>query len=148
MLGVRTAAMALRTWQLLAKRPVYSYQSLAFAAHAEWHRRPRAFAVIADARRDTWHCLAIGADGRSGQLNRIATAGLPSGELLMPEHFKQWSTLAVPVGRCRYDLAATFGPLAEINLFRPCETPDAFQHEAPEYKKWSAEIHSSESAKR
>jgi tRNA threonylcarbamoyladenosine biosynthesis protein TsaB len=33
-LGVRTAAVALRTWQVVAPRPVYAYHSLAVLAEA------------------------------------------------------------------------------------------------------------------
>ena len=63
MLGTRTVAMTLRTWLLLKSRPAYSYQSLAAAGRAEWIRQPRAFTVIADARRETWHAQAVAADG-------------------------------------------------------------------------------------
>src|SRR5688572_19584833 len=58
MLGTRTVAMALRTWLALKPRPVYRYQSLLLLAH-EIRRvnEMESFSVIADARRDTWHCV-------------------------------------------------------------------------------------------
>src|ERR1043165_7825223 len=56
-LGVRTVAMALRTWTLLKPRPVFAYSSLALVAHALG--RPDV-GVIADARRDAWHHYQIG----------------------------------------------------------------------------------------
>ncbi len=146
MLGVRTVAMALRTWHVLEPRPVYAYQSLAVAAVAEWRRAPRAFTIIADARRDTWHTLAMDAAGRPGALQRTATPDLPGGELLTPENFRTWSKLARPVASCSYDLAPIFAALGERDLFRAVEFPDAFQHEPPEYRKWPARVHSAATA--
>jgi len=141
MLGVRTAALSLRTWNVLKPRPVFAYQSLAVAARAEWQRAPRAFTMIADARRDTWHALAVAVDGRTGTLQRTATADLPAEELVTPEKFRAWSQLARPVRPCGYDLGGIMAGLLDGDFFRPVAEPDAFQHEAPEYKKWSAQVH-------
>lgn len=148
MLGTRTAAMALRTWQVLAPRPAYAYQSLAVAAHGEWRKRPRAFAMIADARRDAWHVQAVDAGGRLSALQRMASNDLPAGELVVPENFRMWSALPRPATTAGYDLAAIFATLGEGEFFRAVEAPDAFQHEAPEYRKWSAQVHSAATAPR
>jgi tRNA A37 threonylcarbamoyladenosine modification protein TsaB len=48
-LGIRTAAVALRTAAVLAARPVFAYQSLALLSAAT------AKPVLADARREAWH---------------------------------------------------------------------------------------------
>jgi tRNA threonylcarbamoyladenosine biosynthesis protein TsaB len=145
MLGVRTVAMALRTWQALKPRPAFAYQSLAVAAQFEWTKNgKREFAVIADARREMWHRQQIAADGRLSPLQRLPAAELPAGELLTPENFRAWSKPPHPAGECSYDLAKLFSGLHDENLFRATEAPDAFQHEAPEYKKWPALIHSIE----
>ncbi len=141
MLGIRTVAMALRTWQVLKPRPAYAYQSLAVAGRMAWTHSPRGFAVIADARRDTWHVQQISADGRLAPLQRIATTGLPVGEMLTPENFRAWAPLPRPATTCSYKLAEAFPVLADGDYFHPVEAPDAFQHEAPEYKKWSAQVH-------
>ncbi len=146
MLGTRTIAMALRTWQVLKPRPVYAYQSLAVAAHGAWTRQARAFAVVADARRDTWHVQAVAADGRLATLQRVPAAELPAGELLTPENFRAWAQPPRPAASCSYDLAQIFPLLAGGDYFRATEAPDAFQHEAPEYKKWSAQVHSAATA--
>lgn len=146
MLGTRTVAMALRTWQVLKPRPVYAYQSLAVAAHSVWTQRARAFAVIADARRDTWHVQAASADGRLAVLQRVPVGELPAGELLTPENFRAWAQPPRPAALCSYDLAKIFSALADGDYFRATEAPDAFQHEAPEYKKWSAQVHSAATA--
>jgi len=146
MLGTRTVAMALRTWQVLQPRPIYAYQSLAVAARGVWTQQARAFAVIADARRDTWHVQAVAADGRLATLQRVPVGELPAGELLTPENFRAWAQPPRPATACSYDLAKIFPTLAGGDYFRATEAPDAFQHEAPEYKKWSAQVHSAATA--
>ena len=147
MLGTRTIAMALRTWQVLKPRPAYAYQSLAVAGRYAWTQTPRARAVIADARRDTWHVQVVGADGTLPPLQRMAANELPAGELLTPENFRAWAPPPRPAAQCSYDLAKIFAALGTDDLFRPVAAPDAFQHEAPEYKKWSASVHSAATAK-
>jgi tRNA threonylcarbamoyladenosine biosynthesis protein TsaB len=147
MLGTRTVAMALRTWQALGARPIYSYISMAVAARHEWARQAgRSFTVIADARRDTWHCQPVTADGALGPLQRLPAASLPDGEWVTPENFRAWAPLPRPAAVCSYDLAAIFPTLGSGDFFTEAAEPDAFQHEAPEYKKWSAQIHSSATA--
>ncbi len=145
MLGTRTIAMALRTWQVLKPRPAYAYQSLAVAARLVWTQAPRAFSVIADARRDTWHSQAVSADGRISPLLRLAASALPDGEWLTPENFRSWAQPPRPAAVCSYHLADIFPVLAAGEYFRPVPAPDAFQHEAPAYKKWSAQVHSANS---
>jgi tRNA threonylcarbamoyladenosine biosynthesis protein TsaB len=147
MLGTRTVAMALRTWQLLTPRAAYAYQSLAVAARFEWARKEkRSFSVIADARRETWHCQPIDALGRMTPLQRLPAAGLPEGELVSPANFRAWARPPRPAATCSYDLAEIFPALADGDYFRPVTAPDAFQHEAPDYKKWSAQVHSADTA--
>lgn len=142
MLGTRTIAMALRTWLVLKPRPVFAFQSLALAGCAEWRRAPRPFAVIADARRESWHVQPVAADGRLGTAARLPTQELPAGELLMPAGFRVWSKPPAQLASCDYDLAALTTASGDAELFRPIEAPDALQHEAPEYKKWTAQPHS------
>ncbi len=147
MLGVRTVAMALRTWQILKLRPTFAYQSLAIAGYFERAQNtPRAFAVIADARRDTWHRQIVRADGERSPLQRVSAAELGDGELVTPENFRAWVNPPRPAKPCSYDLAKIFSALKKADLFRQTENPDSFQHEAPEYKKSPAHIHSIETA--
>lgn len=143
MLGVRTVAMALRTWQALIPRACYSYQSLAVAGRAAWRTGARrAFAVIADARRETWHQQLIAADGQlDGPLARLPVAALAAHERVTPENFRTWSTLPPDVLTVSYRLAELFPIVVGDHDFAVATLPDAFQHEAPEYKKWSAQIH-------
>lgn len=146
MLGTRTIAMALRTWQVLHPRPAYAYQSLAVAGRLAWAQNPRPFAVIADARRETWHLQTVAADGTLPPLRRVATDGLPTGELITPENFRAWAQPPRPAANCSYELAGIFPALGNGDFFRLVGAPDAFQHEAPAYKKWSAEVHSAATA--
>lgn len=146
MLGVRTVAMALRTWVALQPRAIFSYQSLAIASRALWlGSRKRDFAVVADARRDTWHVQKIDDAGRLSALRRVPTGELPAGELFTPENFRAWTAAPRAINVCSYDLASLFETLKEDDgILHAGEAPDAFQHEAPEYKKSPAAIHSSE----
>jgi len=131
-LGIRTAAMAIRAWCALAPRPVFAYGSLAVVAQAHGRRDAT---VIADARRDLWHCLVLG-----GNLRRVPVAEL-MGDLLMPEDFRHWSPLPTGTKRVPYELAELFRQTDEAELFRVTDAPDAFLHEEPTYATWAPRIH-------
>ena len=147
MLGTRTIAMALRTWLALRPRPTYSYQSLALAARFAWSQQARRdLSVIAGARRDTWHCQAIRTDGSLPPLMRLAVGELPAGEFLVPENFRTWTEPPRPAATVRYDLATLVPVIMDGDYFTATDVPDAFQHQAPEYKKWSAQAHSAATA--
>lgn len=147
MLGVRTVAMALRTWQALAARPAYQFQSLALLAH-ELARAGQTGAVIADARRETWHLVAFTAPDRIAPLRRVPTAELAASAtpLWQPTAFRAWSKSPRAAQDCAFDLATLLAAHADADLFTAADAPDAFQHEAPEYKKWSAQVHSAATA--
>jgi tRNA threonylcarbamoyladenosine biosynthesis protein TsaB len=131
-LGVRTVAMALRTWNVLKPRPCYAYHSLAIVAHTLEDAEIR---VIADARRDSWHCQA-----RGGTLQRVPAAEL-AGPLAMPEGFRHWTPLPAQTVRVPYSLAEIFPRMPHADVFRPVTEPDAFLHEEPSYATWSPQIH-------
>jgi tRNA threonylcarbamoyladenosine biosynthesis protein TsaB len=147
MLGTRTVAMTLRTWLILKPRPVFSYQSLALAARCAWSRYGgRELVIIADSRRETWHCQLIRLDGSMPPLRRLPAADLPAGELLTPENFRAWAVPPRPTATCSYDLAALMPQVMDGDYFIATAAPDAFQHEVPEYKRWSAQGHSAATA--
>lgn len=131
-LGIRTTAMALRTWNVLKPRPMFAYASLALVAHALG--RPEV-GVIADARRDLWHHYALG-----GKLRRRPTAEL-AGELVMPANFRHWSQPPAGLSEVPYALADLLPGIADTDLFRPTDAPDAFLHEEPSYVTWTPQIH-------
>lgn len=140
-LGIRTAAVALRTWRMLRARPAYAFCSLTVVAHAlALNAGRRDFAVIADARRDSWHHLAVDADGTLSNLHRLPTPAL-AGALVMPEGFRSWSQLPAQLETTPYSLAALLPTLADADLFCEAAEPDAFLHEEPSYKTWTPQIH-------
>jgi tRNA threonylcarbamoyladenosine biosynthesis protein TsaB len=131
-LGIRTVAMALRTWQLFAARPIFAYCSLALVAHA----LDRAEAgIIADARRDWWHYYRLGES-----LRRVATSEL-SGELAMPENFRHWSEPPANLTRVPYVVSDLLPRAAHVDLFHATDAPDAFLHAPPNYATWTPQIH-------
>ena len=134
-LGIRTAAMAVRSWRLLNPQPVWVYRSLDLVAQALGE--PGA-TVIADARRDRWHVAQPGQP-----LRRVPTAELPPTPLAMPDDFRHWSKL--PEDRAirpvPYDLAALWLRAIDADLLQPADTPEAFLHEEPAYATWTPEIH-------
>jgi tRNA threonylcarbamoyladenosine biosynthesis protein TsaB len=139
-LGIRTAAVALRTWSVLRERPCYAFCGLSVVAE-HWARIKgrRHFAVIADARRDSWHHVDVDAAGTLSELKRVPTASL-SGDLLMPEGFRHWST-PPPVETVSYALERLLPPISDSPLFQPAPAPDAFLHEEPVYQTWTPQVH-------
>jgi tRNA threonylcarbamoyladenosine biosynthesis protein TsaB len=133
-LGIRTAAMALRMWNVLRPRPLFAYFGLAVVAQAVG--RP-GVAFIADARRGLWHRLFMG-----GAPERVPAAEL-TGELMTPEGFRRWDPLPADVTAASYNLASLFAlrPVAEADLFHVAPDPDAFLHQEPAYAKWTPQIH-------
>lgn len=138
-LGIRTAAVALRAWRVInPSAAIYRYQSLDLVARAL--NRPEVN-VIADARRDTWHVARVGAP-----LQRVPSAEL-RGELVMPEHFRHWTALPAGLGTTPYDVAALFTALADTDVLHPAPEPDAFLHEDPSYVTWTPQVHQAPPAK-
>lgn len=131
-LGIRTVAMALRTWRVFRPRPIFTYCSLALVGHA----LGRADAgVIADARRESWHHYRMGQG-----LQRVPSSEL-RGDLVMPEHFRHWSTLPAGVSTTPYVLAELLPKIWDEDLLHETDSPDAFLHEEPSYVMWTPQIH-------
>jgi len=139
LLGIRTAAMALRVWDALSAgqkpgrhRPVFAYHVLELMANALG--RPD-LTLIADARRGEWHTWRLGHPP-----GRRPTAEL-AGALSTPEEFRHWTPLPEGVERVPYRLGHLLPRAADAELFCPTEAPDAFRSEAPSYVTWSPRIH-------
>ncbi len=140
-LGVRTSAVAIRTWNVVRPRSVFQYESLALVATAELEAgRGRPFSVIADARRETWHRIHVSTTGTVGPLERVATSAC-DGTMLAPLGFRSWAEWPGPVEEVPYDPETRFRALEVATLFAPAEAPDAFLHEAPAYQLWTPQIH-------
>lgn len=139
-LGIRTTAVALRTWNVLRPRPMYAYSSLALLA-AAWSG-PRV-TFIADARRDSWHLFDA-----AGVLRRVATVDLPVGEnLATPDCFRHWSPLPAGTRAVPYRVDALWATAAGSDLLRATTEPDAFLHEEPSYVTWQPRIHQAEAGR-
>ena len=134
-LGIRTVAMALRTWRVLTPRPIWAYRSLDLLVHA---LGDPAIAAIADARRDRWHVARLG-----HPMMRVPTAELPRTPLVAPGGFRQWSKLpgGLAVHSAPYDLATLWPRALDADLLHPIDEPEAFLHEEPIYAEWTPQIH-------
>ncbi len=132
-LGIRTAAAALRSWCAIAPRPVYSYHALAVLAEAL--PRPAGTAFIADARRGGWHLCR-----RAGPVQRVPSAEL-SPPLASPDGFRTWAEMPPGVERVPYVLSELLPQCLDAELFRESPAPDALLHEEPSYATWSPQIH-------
>lgn len=145
-LGIRTAAMALRVWSAMDCRrpPTFAYCSLELVAHDLRRRRvPEPFAVLADARRDSWHCVAAREDCAVGPLLRIAASDAAgfNGRLYTPAGFRSWAKPPREMSAIAYDLPELWSRQCDADLLRPAPHPDAFVHEEPAYLTWAPQIH-------
>ena len=133
-LGIRTTAMAIRTWRALAPRPCFSYQSLAVLAAG---LGDPSIAIVADARRENWHVFRPGSP-----LRRLPGTEL-TGPCVMPEGFRSWSAAPAGLTTRPYRLRELFSlpAVATAGLFTATEEPDAFLHAEPEYATWTPQIH-------
>ncbi len=137
LLGIRTTAVLLRTWTTLKPRPCFSYQSLEMVA-----RGPHAsgMAVIADARRDSWHLVARDAVGAPLPVQRVPAQDLPAMRC-MPEHFRHWAPLPSDTRRVAYNVGELLRAPADVPLRHESPEPDAFLHEDPQYVTWTPRVH-------
>jgi tRNA threonylcarbamoyladenosine biosynthesis protein TsaB len=145
-LGIRSAAMALRIWMTTENLtvPAFAYRSLELVAH-DLRRRyiPAPCAVIADARRDSWHWVEIPAGGAIGPLQRVPTAAVArfDGQLYTPAGFRAWAKPPGDVSIVPYTLADLWRHQGDVDLLRATPTPDAFLHEDVTYATWTPQIH-------
>jgi len=131
-LGIRSAAMALRVWQVVRPRPILAYQSLALVASA---LEKSDVLVIADARRGVWHGYRKGLG-----LQRLAAAEVGPGAV-MPEPFRHWAPLPPGAGLTPYVVADLIARAMDAPLLHETTAPDAFLHQEPEYVRWKPQIH-------
>ncbi|HEY9156279.1 MAG TPA: peptidase M22 [Opitutaceae bacterium] len=147
-LGVRTAAVAIRTWNAIRERRVFGFSSLEVVAHFEKQKRAnQVFSVIADARRETWHEIKVDASGTVSSLQRVpASSFAGAGARVMPAHFRHWAPVPASTETVPYRLSEMLPALNEVALFSENSDPDAFLHEAPAYLTWTPQIHRAPSA--
>lgn len=137
LLGIRTAAVLIRTWMTLKPRPCFAYQSLELVAHGP---EAQGLAVIADARRDAWHVVARDSAGMPLPVRRVPAGDLPALRC-MPEPFRHWAPLPPGTRRVPYDVGALLHATLALPLLRETPEPDAFLHEDPQYVTWTPRVH-------
>lgn len=145
-LGIRTAAMAIRTWSVSEDRapPAFAYRSLELlASDLQTGHTPAPFAVVADARRDSWHWVDGAADGSIGPLRRVPAQELAAftGGVFTPSGFRAWAQPLRPISTISYDLPSLWLRQRAADLLRPAPQPDAFLHEDATYVTWTPRIH-------
>lgn len=138
-LGVRLAAATLRAWRAVFPRlALYSYHSLPLLAVSA-----PGLAIIADARRDSWHAVLPSAPH---DLLRVPTAELAAlGPLGTPESFRRWSALppGVEPNALPWSAAALLAAAPDEPFFQEAPEPEAFMHEQPSYVAWTPRVHQS-----
>lgn len=128
-LGVRTAAMAVRAWCALAPRPCYAFASLQLVAEATGRT------VISDARRGHWHLASPGqSPGRVGRHEIPPAAVTPAG-------FRAWTPLPDDIEQVEYAVRDLLARVPDHDLFKSTAEPDAFLHAEPAYVTWTPQIH-------
>lgn len=138
-LGIRTCAIAIRTWNALRPRPVYTYDGLELLAGTA---AAPGTAYLADARRGLWHWRVQGEAAERITADEVQRRSRIRGlNLATPEGFKAWERLPpeLPVAQVPYPLG-TMLPAGAAN-FSPCDDPDAALVAAPSYVTWTPGIH-------
>lgn len=143
-LGLRSAAMALRAWNRapgLAARPVFAVNSLALALALAMHAHPdaRPLTVFAASRRDRWNALSPG-DAHWAECDAAALAGRPGPFLRLPAR----DFAKAPVDASDFDPVDALGRCPGIlntpELLRVTDAPDA-ANLANAYATWTGERH-------
>lgn len=147
MLGARTTAMTLRTWQAIGLRGasnLFTYNSLHGAAILAEKSAdcPDAGVVLTDARRSSWNALAFPTDPDS-------TPSLVPNESLAAEtrpcvtfeDFPSWTKTEKELIRLTYRPLEAFADTSLYSYLRPVETATPLTVRSNDFKKWEAKIH-------
>jgi tRNA threonylcarbamoyladenosine biosynthesis protein TsaB len=139
-LGIRIAALAVRSWSALEPRPIFVWESLsALARSALVAGEKGPFLVAVESRLKRWHALEVAADGSLGapfeaEAAELNSAGrlFASGEVAvtaLPKHIPvppPWSALPAL--------------LTQTGFLREEARPDAL-NVAQDFATWSGERH-------
>ena len=147
MLGIRTAAMAIRTWtatKALTDTLVLAYTSLALAARgmlSETASTP--FAVAIDARRRSWYCLNSDPSPEPAPTTRRVPADEAdtiSSVVFLPFGFPVWNQRPEGWRDCSYEPKWLENLEIRSAILRPVDLPDAFIIDPPVYQRWTPTI--------
>lgn len=135
-LGIRVAAMALRTWQAMPElntKPVFAYRSLELLAAQITLVRSGPFQIIADYRKDAWLSLL----SQGGEIRTVADAELDSDQpLYYLRQRKAWRQPPARAVEVTLNLLETPQLLCDEKLLRKTESPGVFAVQPVEYKRW------------
>lgn len=142
-LGIRIAALAVRSWSALEPRPIFVWESLAALARsalAAGEKGP--FLVAAESRLKRWHALEVGSDGSLGVPFEAEAAELnSSGRRVLAS-----SDAASAVLTSHVSVAHPWSALpvffAHPGFLREESAPDAL-NVANDFATWSGERHRS-----
>lgn len=148
MLGARTAAMAIRSWQaigLQGSQRLYAYNSLQAAAclAVASPLAPESGSVVTDARRSTWNLLPFPADPNC-PLELLSTEALEqrSEPLVTFKEFPTWTPTEARLLSLPYQPVSLFLNEGFTPFLKPVETATPLVIRTSDYKKWDARIHS------
>ncbi len=143
LLGIRLAAMMLRTW-LALPRPrslrVLAYHSLALlAADRLACGEPPPFHVCSDARRGTWNLLSVASGGAWSDIKRCPGDAMPREgiPLFHPEGFPHWQALPEDTRPAPYRPERVLDLVTAYPLLHETTAPNAFMIEQPTYRTWN-----------
>ncbi len=144
-LGIRLAAMAIRTWRALPDwqdAPVYACRSLPLVAALIRHtREPKAdFHLIAESRQSRWNHLASTAPEAIEEIEPEALDALKPPIYHLRQR-KAWHEPPPAAVAITADLHACPELITAPGLFTPTEAPDLYQVNAPAFKTWTPERH-------
>lgn len=143
MLGIRTTAMAIRTWmtaKILTDTPILAYSSLALALTgilSKTNSGPVAVAI--DARRKSWYCLNSDRspeavqDPRRIPVDEVSTI---ASVVFLPEGFPVWNQRPEHWKDCPYEPKWLEKSEIRKAILRPVNPPDAFIIDPPVYRRW------------
>lgn len=151
MLGIRTTAMAIRTWVAsgsLGKATLATYSSLALAAAGVRRQcSGGAIAVAIDARRQSWYGLIdLPGDHQPAEIERIPNTESDrlGDRVFLPEGFPIWNHRPEGWQDTTYEPSLLESADQRLRLLRSVDQPDAFQLDPPTYQKWTPAINRSQ----
>ncbi len=141
LLGIRLAAMAIRTWQSLRTTPaeVLQYESLALAAAA----LSRRCEIVSDFKKGAWnHIRGEDGDRRSAidVLDDAAVAALEP-PLYHIAQRKGWSRPPAKAEPLDYSAEALAQVWNAQGLLQRVDLPTPFSHGSPQFARWVPERH-------
>lgn len=146
-LGIRLAAMAIRSWRSLPEwhdRPVFSYKSLEIAGKLlQLQDASPPFHIITDYRKNIWNHISVSGSGEFSQITRFPSDEIEKLEepLFYLKQRKNWQSPPQRAQSKTYDLTKLPELLDEADCFIQSDEPEAFTHGEARFVKWSQQRH-------